>query len=397
LPNDLALGICISSFRLDPSFFLMRIALVILHADPKRGGAERYTADLAGALAKRGHDVSLLATSFADTPPQVKILELSAKGFTRTKRYQSMLDSLDAQLNAGHFEIVHAMLPVRRCDVYHPHAGMASKSIAVAPVSALFNPRRGAMAQVERSLLTTPATAPVVLCLSDYVKRDVRKFYPNLPDDRLATLFNAVNLNYFDPNIDHDGGSTRQKYRIADKDVVALIIAQDFARKGVSQAIGAVQKINAQRGESQPTLKLVVVGDGPHSVEDENIIFAGTSWKIAKFYSAANFFVLPTKHDPCSLVVLEALAMGLPVISTVFNGACEIMTDGVHGFVLPDPNDVDALAGAMGKMLDVEVRNKMSAKCLELRAALSYEAHLDRLMQIYQRCAVESRGDALSS
>jgi UDP-glucose:(heptosyl)LPS alpha-1,3-glucosyltransferase len=369
----------------------MRIALVILHADPKRGGAERYTADLAGALAQRGHDVSLLATSFADTPPQVKVVELSAKGLTRTKRYQSMLDSLDTQLDSGNYDIVHTMLPVRRCDVYHPHAGMASKSVAAAPLSALFNPRRGAMAQVERSLLTDPAKAPVVLCLSEYVKRDVRKYYPNLPEERLATLFNAVNLNYFDPGVDHDGGSTRQRYRIAADDVVALIIAQDFARKGVSQAIDAVRKINSQRSGSQPTLKLLVVGDGPHSGEDENIIFAGTSWKIAKFYSAADFFVLPTRHDPCSLVVLEAMAMGLPVISTIFNGACEIMTDGVHGLVLPDPNDVDALAEAMRKMLDVELRSKMSAACLELREALSYERHIDRLIQIYQQCAVDSR------
>src|SRR4051812_41922161 len=103
----------------------MQIALVILHADPKRGGAERYTADLAGALAKRGHTVSLLATSFADVPPQVKVVELEARGLTRSQRYHAMLDALDARLETARYDIVHAMLPVRRCDVYHPHAGMA--------------------------------------------------------------------------------------------------------------------------------------------------------------------------------------------------------------------------------------------------------------------------------
>ena len=98
----------------------------------------------------------------------------------------------------------------------------------------------------------------------------------------------------------------------------------------------------------------------------------------------ADFFVLPTKHDPCSLVVLEALAMGLPVVSTVYNGATEIMTDGVHGYVLPDPSDVDALAGAMRKMLDPDRRAQMSRACLELRPQLSYDTHLDRLLGIYE-------------
>ena len=56
----------------------MKIGLVILHADAARGGAERYTLDLAAALARRGHDVSLLATSFADVPAEVVRVKLSS-------------------------------------------------------------------------------------------------------------------------------------------------------------------------------------------------------------------------------------------------------------------------------------------------------------------------------
>jgi UDP-glucose:(heptosyl)LPS alpha-1,3-glucosyltransferase len=101
-------------------------------------------------------------------------------------------------------------------------------------------------------------------------------------------------------------------------------------------------------------------------------------------YTQSDFFVLPTKHDPCSLVVLEALAMGLPVITTRFNGACEIMTHGVHGYILEDPNNVQALAEAMRKMLDPQRRAEISEACLELRPKLSYQHHLDQLLAIYQ-------------
>ena len=77
--------------------------------------------------------------------------------------------------------------------------------------------------------------------------------------------------------------------------------------------------------------------------------------------------------------------MGLPVVSTVFNGACEIMTDGTHGFVLPDPSDVPTLANTMRRMLDPVRRRDMAAACLGLRPRLAYGGHVDQLLNIYRR------------
>ena len=237
-----------------------------------------------------------------------------------------MLDSLDAHLKTTNYDIVHAMLPVRRCDVYHPHAGMALAALDH-PMFA-FKHRRKAMAHVEPALLSGPDVA-VVLCLSDYVKRSVLEYYPAIAP-RLATLFNAVDLDRFQPapRSDHAGSH-------------ALFIGQDFERKGLAETIEAMREID------DPALKLTVVGKErrPAGTSGGNVTFAGETDDTRPFYRDADFFVLPTKHDPCSLVVLEALAMGVPVISTRFNGACEIMTDGVHGFVLDDPRDVDAPGG----------------------------------------------------
>jgi len=77
------------------------------------------------------------------------------------------------------------------------------------------------------------------------------------------------------------------------------------------------------------------------------------------------------------------LAMGLPVISTVFNGACEIMENGRHGYVLSSPADLPALAEAMRQLLDSAVRRAMSQACLALRPSLAYGHHLDKLLRIY--------------
>jgi UDP-glucose:(heptosyl)LPS alpha-1,3-glucosyltransferase len=360
----------------------MKIALVILHAEPARGGAERYTADLAAALARRGHDVTLIASTLEPTPVEgVKVVQLDVAALTRSKRYTLFLDALDSHLASTQYDIVHAMLPVRRCDVYHPHAGIAkSAAEGMSLITRLFNPRRVRFAAVERELLTS-GKPPLVLCLSNYVKRAVQRDYPNLPEDKLPILFNAVDLDRFDP------AKTPAPPR--SERPVALMIAQDFFRKGLREAIEALRLIP---GAGRP--KLLVVGRGATDAYeritralrlDSFVSFEGPTDDAYRYYRNADYFLLPTKHDPCSLVVLEALAMGLPVISTVFNGATEIMTDGVHGFVVPDPRDTRAIADAMVKLDDADRRAAMSRACLELRPRLSYEHHLGELLTIYQR------------
>jgi UDP-glucose:(heptosyl)LPS alpha-1,3-glucosyltransferase len=368
----------------------LTIALVILHADPARGGAERYTADLAAALAARKHRVSILAKDFGTPIAGVEFVPLAGRRMTRTGEYVRFLGSLDAHLANHSYDIVHAMLPVRRCSVYHPHAGLAADTVA-AKWANRFHLKRRLFAGVERKLLRS-VRPPVVLCLSNYVKQTIRRHY-DLADNRLATLFNAVDLGRFSPDSPRD----RVTLKIKEDSIVALMVAQDFARKGLHQAITAL----AQAGEKR--LLLLVVGkDHPATYQRlakslkiaDQVRFIGPVADPRPFYAAADFFVLPTRHDPCSLVVLEALAMGLPVISTAFNGACEIMKDGRHGFVLPDPQDVSALAAVMRKMLDPAERLAMREACLALRPALSFDAHVDRLLPIYDACSKSAQKSA---
>jgi UDP-glucose:(heptosyl)LPS alpha-1,3-glucosyltransferase len=348
----------------------MRIALVILHADPARGGAERYTADIAAALAQRGHAVSVLASDFPEDYIVVERVAIKSGGMTRVGQYQRFLDSLDEHLTSHSYDVVHAMLPVRKCDLYHPHAGIAVE--APSGLKAVFNPRRMEMARVERELLTQ-SSPPTVLILSDYVKQFVTKHYPSLPAEKLQKLFNSVDLKRFE----------RGEAKNASDEIVALIIAQDFERKGVAQAIEATKAINQSRKSGQPRLRLMVVGKEHAAEVDGDVTYAGETSKISEIYARANFFVLPTRHDPCSLVVLEALAMGLPVITTKQNGAAEIMADGREGFVLESRDD-PLLIDRMKQLLDPQLRKRMSEAALALRPKLSQEQHVDRLLEIYE-------------
>jgi UDP-glucose:(heptosyl)LPS alpha-1,3-glucosyltransferase len=360
--------------------------LVILHADPARGGAERYTTDLAVALAGRGLEVTVLSSDERRAPGAgVRMVALQPSGLTRTGRYKRFLHALREHLRQERYDVVHAMLPVPGCDLYHPHAGVAAS--AARKWNAVFNPRRLAMARVERKRLED-ANGPVVLALSNYVKRFILEYYPALPDDRMVRLFNAVDVERFKP---------AAQQRTPSDGVNALIIAQDYERKGLREAIHALAK------SGEPRLRMHVVGkEDPAAYASiakqlgvgDRVIFHPPTPTPEEFYRQADFFVLPTRHDPCSLVVLEALASGLPVISTRFNGATEIMNPGTHGFILDDPADEDALASAMRDLCDDERRREMSNACAALRPRLAYAHHLDELLAVYDRVVEGKREGA---
>jgi UDP-glucose:(heptosyl)LPS alpha-1,3-glucosyltransferase len=378
----------------------MNIALVIFRGEEHRGGAERYTADIAAELAWRGHSVDLISTRFGREISGVNFVPIAAKSPTRAGRYLQFLKNLEGHFAGKKYDLIHSMLPIRRCDIYHPHSGMAAAALqthlaaqnaaarALGGLANRLNRKRRLYAEVENKLIHGP-DRPVILCLSDYVKKMVLQYYPDI-GGQLIKLFNGTDLNTFDP-AEHVAARTtiRRKFEIATETPVALMIAQHFERKGIGELIAATAKIAKQ----SPISVLIVGKDDPARSRqlaqklgvEKNIIFAGQTTQSADFYAAADFFVLPTRHDSCSLVVLEALAMGVPVISTAFNGACEIMTEAKHGHILPDPADVDALAAAITNLLNPEVRREMSDACMALRPALSFETHMDRLEEIYRQ------------
>ncbi|HYE20423.1 MAG TPA: glycosyltransferase family 4 protein [Tepidisphaeraceae bacterium] len=390
--------------------------MIILHADAARGGAERYTIDLAQGLARRGHEVTIVAQTSAGRPAGVEVVELppARSAVSRTAKYDDFCRQVEGHVAGRAYDVVHAMLPVSACDVYHPHAGVAADAIAtghrkhaskwrrlLAKVFSRWSRRRRRFAQVERQLLAGAGRRPVTICLSEYVARSVRKHY-ELADEDLATLFNSVDLGKYDPAA---RPGERRDYRkglgVTDDAPVALIVAQDFARKGVREAIEALaQVVGRHTGPAGERPMLLVVGRDAASPYRRvagrlgvahRVRFAGGANDVYPAYAGADYFVLPTRHDPCSLVVLEALAMGLPVVSTRQNGACEIMTPGQHGFVLDSAADVRGLATAMTALADPDTRLLMSNACLALRPRLSYDTHLETVEGIYAR-AIARRG-----
>jgi UDP-glucose:(heptosyl)LPS alpha-1,3-glucosyltransferase len=264
------------------------------------------------------------------------------------------------------------MLPVRRCDVYHPHAGIAAEAAGAVGSVRRFNRRRSLFGKVETELLTA-ADPPIVLCLSDVIGRVVERWYPSLPADRRVKLFNGVDVQKFRPPVDAaERESARRRFGIPPGAVAALMIAQDFERKGLKPAIEALALVD-------PKVRLVVAGRDDAKPYRALAARAGVVYRIdwigptddpAVLYRGADLFVLPTRHDPCSLVVLEALASGVP------------------GVVLSEAT-AEAVAGAITRV--VGDASPMGDACRALRPKLSWQDHLRQLTGVYEIVARHRR------
>jgi UDP-glucose:(heptosyl)LPS alpha-1,3-glucosyltransferase len=110
--------------------------------------------------------------------------------------------------------------------------------------------------------------------------------------------------------------------------------------------------------------------------------FIGHSGDIRRVFFVADMHVHPTYYDPCSLVVLEAMACGLPVITTAHNGAAELMHPPRDGFVINDPSDNDQLAGYLNLLLDDEARSECGRVARQTAANWTFDHHVRALLDI---------------
>ncbi len=115
------------------------------------------------------------------------------------------------------------------------------------------------------------------------------------------------------------------------------------------------------------------------------IIFCGPQKENYKYYAAADIFVFPTMYEPFGNVHLEALASGLPVITTKQSGASEIINDGVQGFVIREPEDIQAIAEKMHLLINNrEILEAMSKNARSLAEEFTFEKHIGRIKKLYE-------------
>jgi len=377
----------------------MKIAIVIERMDTERGGREASTAQVAVELARRGHEVTILCQSGQWDGQPVRLRVLSSRGLWRVSRLRAFAADLQREIAGGRFDVVHAMLPVPGANVYQlrggtvpgqRHAAIRRRSILERPLVMAVQPLNLCRRQLER-MEQAVASDPGVLCLppSRMVAQELERYYGRREGVRV--VYNAVDVP--DPR-----GAQRAEWRrrlrdgmgLNDDAVAFLVVARNFALKGVAESIIAFARwYHSRRGGR--LARLVILGrEAPEGYQRHAnlrdvagaVVFVPHTPEVFQWYAAADVCMLLSWYDPCSRVVLEAARWGIPSITTVFNGAAELLADGA-GIVVKSPRDFKVIVPAMERMADPDGRAAFSTACNAMADQLSIRRHVDELLQAY--------------
>ncbi|MGO9467079.1 MAG: glycosyltransferase family 4 protein [Isosphaeraceae bacterium] len=387
----------------------MHLALNFQRVDPSRGGAETYVADLCRRLIGAGHRVDLYAESWADgcLPDQVNLVPVAGPGRTRMERIWSFARNSEAALSQARYDCSVGFVNTWGHDVLIPQGGVHAGSLHsnarrfASPLARglylLFktaNPKYWVYRAIEERQYS-PKRQTRVVAVSNLVKKHLQDYH-HLASQQIRVVPNAIDLKRV---MVSQPGAVRCAFRnrlgLAPGDLVGLFVGHNFALKGLKPlllALGARRKADhagrpihlviSGGGEARPYQRLanqLGLRDLTH--------FVGFYPDIRACYSSSDFFVQPTYYDPCSLVVLEALACGLPVITTAQNGASELMADGREGYILTAPDAAGELVAALGHMTSDRKRREMASQAGRLGQAQTFDAHVARLTAIFEEVA----------
>jgi UDP-glucose:(heptosyl)LPS alpha-1,3-glucosyltransferase len=235
---------------------------------------------------------------------------------------------------------------------------------------------------------------PLVVAISDMVRQHFQEIYQIGSEDlRLVRL--ATDPDRFS-EVDRPRRRIewRQAWGIGPEKIVALFAGLNYRLKGLEPLLHAVRRL------PEPQFRLLVAGH-PHTADYEKMArrlgvadrvrFVGYVADMRNGYFAADLFVHPTFYDPCSHVVLEAMACGLPVVTSRYNGASELLHPPREGYVIDDPHDHEKLAGCLTQLLDPARRATCGQAARKAAAGWTFEHHYRQMLAVFAEAAERKR------
>jgi UDP-glucose:(heptosyl)LPS alpha-1,3-glucosyltransferase len=347
----------------------VNLGVLLDRFDPAAGGAERHTDALLRRAVEQGERVTL-ATLQGEGPPGVTTRRIDAPR-RRPARDRVFAEKGVAELRGAGCDVLLAFRHVPTCDVYLPHGGLVEDAIAAREASdgghrflsrvvrALSGKHRF-FRDTERALLAG-RTGPRVIALSRRQAGQVAAWYPAAAP-RTVVIPNGVDAQHFDAAPFRAARAEVRRALGVEDAYLGLLIAHRPRLKGLETIFHAM--VQPKVRPLAPAFHLLVVGrdvDGtlrrlPKRLGIESRVrWHGLVDDPRPLYAAADVLVQPTWHDPCSLTCLEALAMSLPVITTVQNGVSELMGQR-GGIAIEGPGDPVSLATAIAVLADPDLR-----------------------------------------
>lgn len=391
----------------------MKVLIVIERCEAWRGGAETSTLQFAGELSRQGHDVHIVTASQVQLSSGLTVHSLPSRVPTRGLGTLAFIRKADRLARETQFDIVHAITPVPSADIYQPRGGTIGETIRrnaamrrnawsrfMYNFNYSTNIRQQVLIRIEKQMLSGDSPA-FVAAVSEYGARQIREDY-HLPDKFVHVVFNAVHLTDTDQATrERNRNEIRKMYHITDDSIVALFVAHNFRLKGLPRLLEA-WKLLHDRQPDHPFRLLVVGRDNPvpYRTLAENlgilptVSFVGPTERTLAFYHAADVCVHPTYYDPCSRVVMEAMAEGLACITTRQNGACELITHEQNGYIIDSPEHVQQLTDCLSLCADVGSLRQMARQAAGVREFVDISRHVRQINELYQQAYRRRRSNA---
>ena len=224
----------------------------------------------------------------------------------------------------------------------------------------------------------------VVVAVSEQIRNELVEI--GVPSERVSVIKNGVDLQEF-----HPGPADRRELGLPEGVPLALFVGEiRTARKNLDTVLNSSVGV--------PGLHLAVVGSTAGSPYPQmarqlglsaRVHFLGYRRDVSQLMRAADLFVFPSRYEACPLVLLEAMASGLPVVTAVTAGATDLV-GAECGIILDDPNEVDTLAGALQRLArHPESRKKMGQASRAIAEQHSWQRMSEQYLELYEQVAVQ--------
>jgi len=361
------------------------------------GGAETTLGYLVRGLAAAGHAVTVYGTdreseAKAALGPQAEYVRVPVWGGKTSRLLTFALNSRRLLQSSGP-QLVFSLERILNPQVYRAGDGCHREWLARrAPYRPVWD-RAGqhlslfhqTMLQMERRLFAFPGLERVI-ANSRQVRDEIIRHY-GVDPARIRVIYNGLDRERFKPLAAGERAELRHRLGAPENGAIVLFVGSGFERKGLSYLLQAFGRLKDN------THHLWVVGKGhiaPYRRLAERlgladrVRFWGPVRETAPYYQAATVLALPTLYDPCSNVVLEALACGTPVVTTAANGAAEFLTPGENGAIMPQPEAIAGLREALAEFLDRGVDPQTRQAATAAVAGLSWEATVGQIIEVLE-------------